>query len=704
MPRQSQLRRARRQSFVQRLLELFWAVQPENPPRPDRQKSRLRFAEKLDERSLMAADLALPLDLPAGVEPLNEAPRAAIVKFASPDQQPAGQLLLGSRELMPGMWRVELPATLAADQVLAQWESVPTIEYVELDALIQPTRLSGDDYFDKQWAHHNTEQTGGKFDADIDSATAWEITRGTGKTVVAVIDTGIDWTHPDLKDNIWRNGGEIPNNGKDDDRNGYVDDIRGWDFVEYDKNPMDEHGHGTHVAGIIGADGNNGKGVAGVSWNVQLMPLRVLDKNGSGYTSDIIQAVYYAVNNGATISNNSYGGASYSQAMEDAIVYARNRNHIFVAAAGNDGANLNYEPDFPASYGQYLDNVVVVGATNDKDKLAGWSNYGKGIVDIAAPGASIISTVLQDQGPKERRGYAHMSGTSMATPFVAGAASLVRDLHPEWNYKQVINHLLGTADHPDGVKNVVTDGRRLNVGKAVKQAAATPKGMTSEAAQGVESQTPAIPVTPPRKLPNTALAAERMQVQIESIDNGENDVATPATAIPQQAKYEITINGEVNGKKFELDAVLLVRPTQNKISLNDINPRDIFIKARDPLAKPKLGSLWLASNNSFFKRFGFYDAAQKMDLGNMKMNANKGTLSFDVQTDLVYSGLNLFNDKSGILAPMYRVVDGGVDLQFKKNGDQVTGKINLVGSTSYVPGMKTPKIKYEATITGKRES
>ena len=217
----------------------------------------------------------------------------------------------------------------------------------------------------------------------VDASVAWPLSAGAAEVIVAVIDSGIDPNHPDLIDAIWVNSDEVPDNGIDDDNNGFVDDTYGWDFTgEYDNTPQDEHGHGTHVAGTIAATRNNNEGIAGVADNVKIMGLRFLDKQGNGITSWAINAIEYAVANGAAISNNSWGGGPYETPLYNAIAESGNAGHLFVAAAGNSGNNSDLFPMYPAAYN--LPNILSIAAINSSG-LAGFSNYGNSTVDIAAP-------------------------------------------------------------------------------------------------------------------------------------------------------------------------------------------------------------------------------------------------------------------------------------------------------------------------------
>jgi|GEM_PF-3441034 len=323
--------------------------------------------------------------------------------------------------------------------------------------------LPNDTRFDELYGLHNTGQrTGWLNDADIDAPEAWEYTTGSSQIIVAVIDTGVDYTHPDLVENIWVNTGEVPGNGLDDDANGYVDDVHGYDFVNNDGDPFDDHHHGTHVAGTIAARSGNGIGVAGVAPNVTIMPLKFLGANGSGNTADAVRALNYAVAQGAAISNNSWGGGGFNAAMLAALHAARDAGHIFVAAAGNAALNNDQSAVFPANYN--IDNVVSVAASNSQDQLASFSNYGAASVELAAPGVSILSTYPNNQ-------YASLSGTSMAAPHVSGVMALVRSLRPEWTFRQVIDQVLNTVDSIGALQGKTITGGRLNAHAAVAGAA-----------------------------------------------------------------------------------------------------------------------------------------------------------------------------------------------------------------------------------------
>ena len=336
---------------------------------------------------------------------------------------------------------------------------------VELDSVVEALEtLPGNTRFTEQWALHNTGQTGGTADADIDAPEAWSIATGNHQIVVGVIDTGIDYNHPDLAANIWQNPGEVDGDGIDNDGNGYIDDVHGYDFFSDDGNPMDEGSHGTHVSGTIGAAAGSAGNVAGVCWNVSMMGLRFLGPNG-GFISDAIDAVAYSVQNGVNLTSNSWGGGGYSALLEAEIQNAGNHGMLFVAAAGNDGWDTDTNPQYPGAY--TCDNIISVAATDHNDGMAYFSNFGATSVDIAAPGVNILSTY-------PGHSYASFSGTSMACPHVTGACALLLGINPGMNPAQVKALILGSADPIASQAGKSVTGGRLNLFKAAVMADPNP--------------------------------------------------------------------------------------------------------------------------------------------------------------------------------------------------------------------------------------
>lgn len=374
------------------------------------------------------------------------------------------QVLGGSGVRGEFLVRMPTSATPDVEQIFAQ---LGYIERFEPNTVLSAEGLTDDPRLSELWGLNNTGQTGGTPDADIDAVEAWDVTIGSRDVVVAVIDSGIDYTHPDLAANIWTNLGEIANNGLDDDNNGFVDDIHGYDFANSDADPMDDNGHGTHVAGTIGAFGNNSLGISGVSPLVRLMALKFLGSNGSGSSYAAIRAINYATmmaNRGAgvRVTNNSWGGSPGTDALRQAIADSGAAGVMFVASAGNGGSDrigddndqLSY---FPSSFD--LTNIVSVAATDHNDNLATFSNYGKSAVDVAAPGVSILSTVPAFYDASM---YSSFRGTSMATPHVTGIAALAWALKPQASIREVKDAILLQGDPLPSLESTTVSGRRVN--------------------------------------------------------------------------------------------------------------------------------------------------------------------------------------------------------------------------------------------------
>lgn len=385
-------------------------------------------------------------------------PKAEAVSRVEEMTQNSRRRTLKSYRALGGVQVVQLADDETVEQAVERYRASGLVEFAEPDYKLHATVVPNDPHFlsGSQWSLRNSS-TG----RDIHAADAWDTSTSASNIIVAVIDTGIRYTHEDLAPNMWVNPNEIPGNGFDDDRNGFVDDIHGIDTITHSGNPMDDGDHGTHVAGIIGAVGNNGKGVAGVAWKVKLMACKFLDINGDGDTSDAIAAIDYARKMGAHVLNGSFGGSDYSSALYTAIQNARAAGIIFVAAAGNESSNLDQIPTYPACY--TLDNIVVVGGMNRSDSLdLGYSNYGASNVDLCAPGTGIYST----WGTSDTA-YSSSTGTSMATPHVTGAIALMRARFPSMTHPQIISRLLSSVDELPALAGRCRSGGRLNLAKAL---------------------------------------------------------------------------------------------------------------------------------------------------------------------------------------------------------------------------------------------
>lgn len=337
------------------------------------------------------------------------------------------------------------------------------VEIVEPNYIYHMNKESNDPDFSKLWGLKNVGQKDpkgqvGVAGVDIDAVKAWDITTGSDKMIVAVIDTGIDYNHPDLKENLWTNEAEANGQaGVDDDGNGVVDDIHGYNAITGKGDSQDDQGHGSHCAGTIGGRGDNGVGVVGVNWNVKLMGVKFLDANGSGTLDNALKAIDYATKMGAKVMSNSWGGGRFSQTLMDAVKRSNEAGALFVAAAGNDGSNNDGTPTYPASFD--VPNVLTVAAVDNRGGMASFSNYGKKTVHVGAPGVNIYSSTGGS--------YESMSGTSMATPHVAGVAALVWSHEPQMTGLELKQRLIQTSRPLASLKGRIKSGGLVNAYNAL---------------------------------------------------------------------------------------------------------------------------------------------------------------------------------------------------------------------------------------------
>ena len=367
--------------------------------------------------------------------------------------------------LVPGLALVHVAGNPM--DAIAQLKSNLAIDYIEPNYMYYRQATPDDPLFSQLWGMNQAANN------DIDAPEAWDIYTGDPNYRVAIIDTGIDFNHPDLQGNIWINPGEIANDGIDNDGNGYIDDVSGWDFTGTglgtkfatgDNNPQDGNGHGTHVAGTIAGKGNNAVGVAGVVWGAKIVPLKFLDDAGSGSTSAAVMAIQYCQTNGIKLSNNSWGGGGFSTALGNAISAAGAADHLFVAAAGNSSLNIDgLIKSYPASY-NYA-NQINVAATTATGTLASFSNYGLTSVQVGAPGNAIVSTYSTTVAGST--GYASLSGTSMASPHVTGVAALLRGRMPAWTVAQVKAAILSTVKPLTSLSGKTVTGGTISAYKAL---------------------------------------------------------------------------------------------------------------------------------------------------------------------------------------------------------------------------------------------
>ncbi len=358
-----------------------------------------------------------------------------------------------------GWQRVKLPKNLSVEDAIKSYKTFAEIESAQPNYFYQLAVTPNDTRYTDLWGMEK-----------ISAPTAWNTATGSSDTIVAVIDTGIKYTHEDLAANMWTNSGEIPNNGIDDDGNGFTDDFYGYDFRFNDPDPDDEFGHGTHVAGTIGAVGNNALGVTGVNWNVRLMAIKIYSASGTDTTSAMLINAYNYVRmmkergENIRVSNNSYGGCNeacgYDQATKDALDAMGDAGILNVFAAGNSARNVETTPSYPGSYTS--PTVLNTASSTSTDTRSGFSNFGAVSVDLAAPGSGILSTVTSAVN------YGNSSGTSMASPHVAGAAALLSSHNPSLSNASLKATLMNTVDVLKIWDGVVKTGGRLNVANAMQ--------------------------------------------------------------------------------------------------------------------------------------------------------------------------------------------------------------------------------------------
>ncbi len=466
-----------------------------------------------------------------------------------------GQKLRNFDGIKAEQWRVSTDVEAA----IAELENDPRVAYAQPNYIVHIIGIPDDTRFSDLWGMHNTGQTGGTVDADIDAVEAWDVFTGSSDVLVAVIDSGVDYNHPDLVDNAWTNPGEIAGNGLDDDNNGFVDDMHGYDFYNDDADPMDDNGHGSHCSGTIGGTGNNGLGVTGVSWDVSIMGLKFLSAGGTGNTADAIACVEYATAQGVDIMSNSWGGGPYDAALEAAIEAAYQAGIFFVAAAGNSGTDNDSGAHYPSNY--EVPNVISVMATDHTDVRVnepGWwaSNYGLTSVDIAAPGLHIWSTTPGSN-------YSDYSGTSMATPHVAGALALLRGRFPNIGVDDGINLLMTVGNDPlASLDGLCVSGSRLNVLKLIGDPDETPPSAVTDLAAGAIASNWAEVVwtAPGDDGPVGTSSSYDMRWSLTPItDELSWDAANMATGEPDPGVYGTPESMQVNGLDVSTDYYFSVR-------------------------------------------------------------------------------------------------------------------------------------------------
>jgi len=486
-----------------------------------------------------------------------------------------------------GTFVINVPATRDPALTAKALKRVPGLVSAEPDFIYHfDATTPNDPSFAQLWGLNNTGQSGGTAGVDIKAPQAWDISTGNANTVVATIDTGADYNHPDLAPNIWTNPGEIAGNSIDDDGNGFVDDIHGWDFASGDNDPMDQQGHGTHVAGTIGARGNNNTGVTGVNWNVKIMPMRIGGANPSDPTvnsSAAVSAINYVTmmrnrGVGVRVTNNSWGGAGFSNALYSAMQTSGNSGIINVCAAGNgdaSGVGINMDPvdaqrNYPAAFD--LNNVISVANITRTGSLNSSSNYGLTTVDLGAPGTNIVSTYPVAQGS-----YATLTGTSMASPHVAGAVAFLFGLSPTASYQTIKSSILSNTDATASLSGKSVTGGRLNLYRAAVPFAKIPDMANASDSGASNSDNYTNDKTPTFTGNALANVAVQLFANGTQVGSGTADAAgnyTITTSALADNSYDITANwtgatSQTGPLGITVDTVAITPPAPDLVDASD---------------------------------------------------------------------------------------------------------------------------------------
>jgi subtilisin family serine protease len=527
-----------------------------------------------------------------------------------------------------GVQQVKSRRGESTEALLQRYKGDPRVEYAEPNIIFRARIVPNDPSFSDLWGLHNTGQLGGTVDADIDAPEAWDGQIGSPGVVVADVDSGVDYTHPDLAANMWTNPGEIAGNGIDDDGNGYVDDYRGWDFANNDSNPFDDYGHGTHTAGTIAAVGNNGVGVTGVSWQSKIMPLKFLNAVGEGPSIDAADAIVYAADMGAKVVNASWGchgSGCFSQVIEDAISYANSMGMIFVAAAGNDNANNDATIDFPCNSTQ--PNVLCVASTTRNDLRSSFSNYGATTVDLGAPGSSILSTVPSGAclycDPSQ---YVFASGTSMAAPHVSGAAALIQSQFPTYTVAQVRDAIVSSVDLLSSLAGITVTGGRLNIQKALLSSFTVTAVPASQTINAGSSTTYTVTVT------SEDTFTGPVALTLASIDSNLSGSFSPASVtVPAggSATSTLTVTAQaaiVAGSYTVVIRGIASSETHTTTVAVVIPPPDLVMTAVTPLSTTVEQGQTVNVSNTVLNQGG--------------SNAGSFVIAFHLSVDAVYGGVD----------------------------------------------------------------
>jgi subtilisin family serine protease len=533
-----------------------------------------------------------------------------IIKFAAgakSDQQAQIRSQMGATTLKNlNMIGAELLQVkdMTVEEAVLQFKNDPLVEYIEPNYLLHVDNIPNDPYFNQLWGMNNTGQSGGAADADIDAPEAWDVNTG-GQVIVGVIDTGVDTAHVDLRGNLWTNPGEIPNNGIDDDSNGYVDDYYGWDFVNGDNLPLDDNGHGSHTSGTIAAVGNNGIGVVGVCWSARIMALKVFDSGGSGNSADAALALEYAIRMGARLTSNSWGGGPASAALQEAIDSADAHGMLFVASAGNAGNDNDLNPVYPCSYPS--PSIISVAATDHNDLLASFSNYGATTVDLGAPGVDVYSTFPGNS-------YYLASGTSMSAPHVSGVAALIWSTYPSLTNAQVKARILNMADPIPSLAGKCVSGGRLNAFYALAQPDSVPPAPVVDLTVSlIQSTRVTLTWTAPGDDSSSGTASSYdIRWSMSPIDNGN---FAAATKVPNQLRPQSAGSPEsfvVRGLTFSTTYYFAVKAADEWGNSSDVSNSPAATTLGPPQIKvtPDLLADSLFSNGTSTQQFTINNSAE----------------------------------------------------------------------------------------------
>jgi subtilisin family serine protease len=535
------------------------------------------------------------------------------------------------------VYRLRLAPDVDVAAVIAALNADPNVEYAEPNYIVRTAVTPDDPYYFQQWGL-----------TQIGAEAAWDIEQGATTMTIAVLDTGLDLDHPDLTGRLWVNPGETPGDGADNDNNDYVDDVNGWNFVEDNNTPQDDSGHGTHVTGIAAANGNNSVGVAGVDWNVRIMPLRILNAGGAGTHADAAAALVYAADKGAQVINMSFGAYADSQTLRDAVAYAA-QTALLVGAAGN---NNRTDLFYPAAYPQ----VLAVAATGAGDVKATFSNYGDW-VDISAPGVTIWSTVYDD-------GYVGWSGTSMAAPFIAGAASLVWAHYPDLSLGSLRRHLLNTAADVD-TPNPAYEGL-LGAGRLDLYAALSTQPVPQLALQGY-----AVDGTPAgRPEPDTTVGITVTLANTWADAFGVMGVLTTTSPYVTLDNDTATF-GDIPGDESRANTV----------------PFTVTLVPTTPFNSPITFTLQVSAT-------GGYSATLPFTVTTASSLQNVGSLTIDSDTTWTSDRQYIIGGQVRVLEGVTLTIEPGVLLQFQPAGSLV------VSGTLVADGTAAAPIVFEGTGAG----